>query len=1023
MATFLLLLGLVTLGVLVLRLSRRVNRLERELQDLATLRSPAVHPRSVAEQAPAGPRATPVDPAPAIRPIASPSPAGPALAVPPPLPLGAGASPVKHPPKAAEGTASPAAPLPPPIPAAPVAPLPPRPEGSMAGSWPSRLTGMDWEQFFGVKLFAWLGGLALFLAAAFFLKYSFEHDLIPPVVRATLGYATAVGLVAGGWQLSRRQFAATGQSLIGSGIVLLYAVTFACRSYYHFAFFGVFTTFLLLVAITVGAFFLAVRQHAPVVAVLGLLGGFLTPGLLSTGEDNALGLFSYLGCLNVGLFSVVWKRRWTYLTPLAALATLAVQAVWASRFLNPDTLPILVTVQPCTVVLFGALLVLADRGGWRDRYLLGALLVVAGGWLPSGFTSATGPLGNHPVALFCLWFLVDAVLVAVALSIRGLRWLESSAGVSHFLLLAVWTLSHSQPEFFYPALAAYLAFALLHTGAPALRQRLSPADGPGLMGQLFPTFALSLFVLPLLSHRGVLPAGYWGGVLVVAMLALLLAGLAGGILALIGVLLLSLMIVGLAVAQGGALALPWNEALILISGFAAVFLAGGFWLVRRHPRLGFAVPPGQSTLGFQADPRLAISGAGTVLPFLLLNLLILRAREPHLGSVFGLTAGLTLLALGLARLTRTPGLAGFALVGASLVQWTWVQRPFAPDLAGYALGWHLAFWAAFTVTPFLEPRQDSPRRLPWAIGAFAAFPHFLLVLFAAGRLWPADWHGLIPAAFALPTLLILGWQARQWPPGTPHRLTVLSIQGGVGLAFVTLIFPLQFHREWLTLGWALEGAALLWLFRRLPHDGLRLTGLALLGIAFVRLIPNPILFGYHERTGVLIWNWYLYAYLTVASACFFGAQAIRIPDAKLGPIHLPGVLRGLGTLLLFFLLNLEIADAFGTGPTLTFEFDGNFARDLSYTIGWSLFALALVVIGIAKSSRITRYCGLGLLGVTILKLFLHDLARLHQLHRIGAFAAVAVVAILASLLYQRFLNRPHPFPSLDESKSGSPSDH
>ena len=45
---------------------------------------------------------------------------------------------------------------------------------------------------------------------------------------------------------------------------------------------------------------------------------------------------------------------------------------------------------------------------------------------------------------------------------------------------------------------------------------------------------------------------------------------------------------------------------------------------------------------------------------------------------------------------------------------------------------------------------------------------------------------------------------------------------------------------------------------------------------------------------------------------------------------------------------------------------------------------------------------LGLLSITLLKLFLHDLAQLGQLYRIGAFLGVAVIAMLASFAYQRF---------------------
>jgi uncharacterized membrane protein len=67
-----------------------------------------------------------------------------------------------------------------------------------------------------------------------------------------------------------------------------------------------------------------------------------------------------------------------------------------------------------------------------------------------------------------------------------------------------------------------------------------------------------------------------------------------------------------------------------------------------------------------------------------------------------------------------------------------------------------------------------------------------------------------------------------------------------------------------------------------------------------------------------------------------------------------------------------------------------------------LFALVLLVVGIWKKTPATRYAALGLLSVTVLKLFFHDLARLNQLYRIGALIGVAVIAMLASFAYQRF---------------------
>ncbi len=96
---------------------------------------------------------------------------------------------------------------------------------------------INWEQFMGAKLFAWIGGLALFLGVAFFVKYSFDHNLIPPATRAAIGFAAGLGLLGGGMAMKRKETAVTAQTLSSTGVLVLYGVTYACRSLYHFAFF------------------------------------------------------------------------------------------------------------------------------------------------------------------------------------------------------------------------------------------------------------------------------------------------------------------------------------------------------------------------------------------------------------------------------------------------------------------------------------------------------------------------------------------------------------------------------------------------------------------------------------------------------------------------------------------------------------------------------------------------------------------------------------------------------------------
>src|SRR5208283_3277012 len=168
----------------------------------------------------------------------------------------------------------------------------------------------------------------------------------------------------------------------------------------------------------------------------------------------------------------------------------------------------------------------------------------------------------------------------------------------------------------------------------------------------------------------------------------------------------------------------------------------------------------------------------------------------------------------------------------------------------------------------------------------------------------------LPAAFAIPPLVSLIVVLKSIPATNSARMTQLAWFGGVALFFITLIFPIQFDRQWITIGWALEGAELLWLFHRVPHPGLRLTGVGLLVAAFVRLAFNPAVLEYHARGATPIFNWYLYTYGIATVALFFGTRLLAPPRNLVLKFNAQAILAGLGTVLAFLLLNIEIADFF-----------------------------------------------------------------------------------------------------------------
>jgi uncharacterized membrane protein len=888
--------------------------------------------------------------------------------------------------------------------------------GKPAAAWSlgKSAPAINWEQFMGVKLFAWIGGLALFLGVAFFVKYSFDNNLISPELRVAIGFAAGLGLLVGGIVMSRRNYPALSQTLCATGVVILYAVTFACRSIYHFEFFGPIPTFLLMVLITTTAFFLAVRLNALVIAILGMLGGFLTPVLLSTGVDNPLGLFGYIAILDAGLIFVALNRRWFFLTALAALGTAIMQIGWAGKFFEAEKYfeGNKICVALAVLLGFNALYLAGSWWGRRrekaDFWLSGSALgLVAVALVFTAWFLDFAPLAQRPWLMFGFVFLIDLMVAALVLLDEKISPAQSIAGLAVFGLLAFWTGKSLSNELLNPALVFYFVFAIFHSLLPTLFKRQRGAVGQTWPGHFFPIIALALVLVPIFKLAEV-SFIVWPFILLVDVLAIILAVLTATLLPVLAVLLLTLAATGALIFKIPAELTGMPTSFFLLGAFAVFFVAVSAWLARKFKPDAFqgGIKFGNDITAPQ-DLAAVLPACSATLPFLLLIMATLRLHLVNPSPVFGLALLLVVLMLGVTKMFSLDWMPAIGLACVTALECAWHFNRFDPanpnQPLNLVLAWYLIFFAVFSLFPFVFLKKFRDKVIPWAIAALAGLPQFFLIYRYVKVVHPNEVMGLLPAAFAVPALLSLVVVLKKIPAETKSRMTQLAFFGGVALFFITLIFPIQFDRQWITIGWALEGAALLWLFHRVPHPGLRLTGIGLLIAAFVRLAFNPAVLDYHQRSATPIFNWYLYSYGIVTACLFLGARLLAPPRNLVLRSNVPPILAGLGTVLAFLLMNIEIADYFSpAGSTLTFQFRDNFARDMTYTIAWALFALVLLVIGIVRKIPASRYAAMGLLCVTLLKLFFHDLARLDQLYRIGAFIAVAVIAMVASFAYQRF---------------------
>ncbi|HEY4951367.1 MAG TPA: DUF2339 domain-containing protein [Candidatus Acidoferrales bacterium] len=212
----------------------------------------------------------------------------------------------------------------------------------------------------------YVGILALLFAVTFFLKYAFDNNWVGP--RGRVG----IGLLAGGvlypWSqhLLARGYKYFSEGIAGLGAAVLYLSLWAGWHYYHI--FPQEIAFVAMIVVTAVTLVVAVGRDSERIAFLALVGGLITPILVSTGENHEVALFTYLTILGAGVLGIAWVRDWKSLPPTQFLATLVYFWGWYSDFYRADELAITVLFATVFFILFAALPMIRS---WRDGELSG----------------------------------------------------------------------------------------------------------------------------------------------------------------------------------------------------------------------------------------------------------------------------------------------------------------------------------------------------------------------------------------------------------------------------------------------------------------------------------------------------------------------------------------------------------------------------------------------------------------------------------------------------------------------------
>jgi uncharacterized membrane protein len=381
------------------------------------------------------------------------------------------------------------------------------------------------------------------------------------------------------------------------------------------------------------------------------------------------------------------------------------------------------------------------------------------------------------------------------------------------------------------------------------------------------------------------------------------------------------------------------------------------------------------------------------------------------------------------------GSAALAVVAVGALNRRREERAYRLSLAFYAAASvaGVAFTCAFTfrdawltvalslqlpALAWLEKRLDLTelRALALAIAAavlirLALNPYVLGydATYVLGSQWVLYGYGIPAACFYAGALL---FRERA------DDRTVLVLESGA-LAFALLLIGLEFRIlvegriaaprltlfelsldtvVWLAVGWWRARA-----YRLRPHIldvwwSAVLIGLGLSGVIFGQLLVlNPVITG--EPVGTYpILNELLAAYLAPAVLIALLAREVRYFE----PIRQGyAILSGAALILMMVWLTLETKHAF-EGPQLT-RFAQSDAEYYAYSVVWLISAFVLLGFGIWRGTAWLRHGALAILIITVLKVFLSDMAALGGLYRVASFLGLGLCLVGIGYLYQRFV--------------------
>jgi len=824
------------------------------------------------------------------------------------------------------------------------------------------------EEKIGTRWILIAGVVTSFFGVAYFLKFAYDRGLIGPLGRTIIAAAAGLMCLLTGEVTRRRNYELVAKGVTALGFAILYATVFSACKWLQPPLIGMNTAFVLAAVITAGAMAYAVILDEVAIAALSLLGGFLSPVILSTGQNMPGVLFGYVLVLGGGACGCALFRRWRLINVLAFIGTWTLYAAWFAQFyISPHDATIsgeqsqLAVATSWLAIFFLVYLVMPLLHGLVKRAVArreDVVLVVANATVVFGYL-AKMLYGNYRewLAFGAVVMALAHIVMAIIVMIRtredaDLQWTLLTIMIV-FVTMAIPLYFHTNAVVLAWASEAVvlvfigLRYGSLWTQTMAVGTMILAVwklvfDLPGhtesFTAVLNPTFGTWAFVVAALAACHILyrrrttqdisAAAYARELYYCAAVTLLI--MSGW--------------------QEWHAYYNYNTAAVdgnLLHGGDAILLAIGLLVAAIRPLR----PAGLICNAF----------GGLVAACAAVYMLGFPAHVAvHIPAMVWAVAGLALV------------IAGFRF----LCGWTRLLGAVALAIAlGYLIGALPMHLDAFT--PILNSAFAS-----WCfVAAVAAICHAIYRRAATAGSEDAD---LIGQLYYCAVVAVLTTAASlEWRGYVELRHTA----GAWGIEHGQIII--------------LAAALLAIVIRPLRPRGVIMNFATLAIAAFAAMYCLAQFEDLQSGRFVMFLNSGFLAVLLLLAVGVFAARTLREADdfASSGLIA-----RAIGfglVVLLWLLISMEIYYFwYWRGQTHPVVENWRFMMQMCISISWAVYAAILTAVGFWRHIRLLRYMALGLFALLVAKVFIIDTSAIKNVYRMGAFLATGVVLVLVSYLYQ-----------------------